>query len=588
MFAALFNVDGRPIDLRPDGVASHAVKILGDRRHVAFICPPHGGVGADACTIEDLEERYWIVGRIRLDARRDLEARLVDQLGGRSGSMSDALLCLHAYAAWGAAFLDRIAGDFCFALWDDRQSRLVCARDQLGVRPLFHAEAGAMHIVGDSLAWIADTAPIDDGLDETWIADFLTIGHCLDFERTVYRQVRRLAPAHVLTISAATAAVHRYWRLELGEPLYLRDPRGYSERFLDLLSRSIADRLPAGKVGISMSGGLDSTTLAACAVAATGDPARIVAECFHFETLRPDDETHFSSLVARHLGIELRLKAIDDLGYDPDWRTRSIRTAEPSASIVCADPERQIAAEQADMAAVWFFGEGPDNALDFERGAYFSWLFERRDWLRLGEAGLLYLLAKGFDGWGTTLGRYLGRRQAEPASATMPPWIDRGLAERVGLQARFDGAGAIGAPRHPWHPRAVASFGDPIWQAVLGPLDTEGAAVPLVWRHPYLDLRVLEFLLSVPPVPWAREKLLMRQAMRGRLPAAVLARRKTPLTPLAGPSPIRLSGLPRLSHFRLADYVDVRRLPAEVPAEPAQDQFIAVHALDYWLTQRRP
>ncbi len=69
----------------------------------------------------------------------------------------------------------------------------------------------------------------------------------------------------------------------------------------------------------------------------------------------------------------------------------------------------------------------------------------------------------------------------------------------------------------------------------------------MVWRHPYLDLRVIGFLLSVPPVPWAREKLLMREAMRGRLPDAVLARRKTPLVGAPLADLVATHGLPTLS-----------------------------------------
>ena len=109
----------------------------------------------------------------------------------------------------------------------------------------------------------------------------------------------------------------------------------------------------------------------------------------------------------------------------------------------------------------------------------------------------------------------------------------------------------------------------------------------MVWRHPYLDLRVIGFLLSVPPVPWAREKLLMREAMRGRLPDAVLARRKTPLVGAPLADLVATHGLPTLSDpSQLAGYVDTRALPREVPSGPAFERLINVFALDHWLTQQ--
>ena len=595
MFSVIFRTDGGAVDPGPARAAGHDVEFPDSTRRVAFISSKAGPVSAAAGAggIRRLGGRYWIVGRIRLDARADLVSLLADRIAGSPADASDAELCLYAYAEWGDAFVDRLAGDFCFALWDAGRHRLISVRDQLGVRCLFHAEAKGIWFVGDSLDWIVAQAPIARDLDDAWIADFLSVGHCLEFEPTVYRHIRRLAPAHVLTISEAGAAVRRYWRLDIPEPLYFRNRRHYAERFLDLLSQSIADRLPAGRVGISMSGGLDSPTLAACAVGITGDPARVAAECFHFETSVVDEEKRFSSLVARHLGIELRLRAMDNLTYDPEWRSRSIATAEPWAAIITADPERTIAREQAGKAQVWFYGEGPDNALAFERNDYLKWLAGRGDWGRLVEAGLLYLKAKGTSDWIGTLRRHAGPREAIDDTFVPPPWLDRALVDRVDLPERLRGVGAAatsGHPSgHPWHPRAFASFNDPIWTAIFAGFDVEETLAPLVWRHPFLDLRVLTFMLSVPPVPWAREKLLLREAMQGRLPAEVLARKKVGFADSSLPQPIRTHGLPALSRTGgLENYVDVAALPTALPSGRDLDRIVAVHALDHWLTARTP
>ncbi|MDI1264834.1 MAG: asparagine synthetase B family protein, partial [bacterium] len=439
--------------------------------------------------------------------------------------------------------------------------------------------------------WIAAQAPVARDLDDTWIADFLSVGHSLEVERTACRHIRRLAPAHILSIVDGRATLRRYWRLDVHEPLYYPDRRLYAERFLDLMSQSMADRLPAGRVGISMSGGLDSTTLAACAVRATGDPARVVAHCLHYEKLIPDDEKHFSALAAGQLGIELKLCAMDDLTYDPQWRSRSIATIEPQASIVAAYPHRAVAREQATAAEVWFHGEGPDNALVSERDAYLGWLVGRRDWRRLGEAALLYVRAKGLAGWMQTLRRYRGRRPTVDDAFTVPPWLDRALVDRLDLKERLRGVGAVSAPPrtppHPWHPRAIASFNDPIWASVFGDFDFEETLAPLVWRHPFLDLRVLKFMLSLPPIPWGWEKLLLREAMQSRLPDPVLSRRKSPLAGFPLTLLIRAQGLPDLSrNAQLKGYVDIDALPNGIHSERDLQQIVAVHALDHWLEAR--
>ena len=435
MFAAILNRDRSPVDL--EGDAALQVQTVGRSGHVAFAWSKVGPFPAEGekSGVASLSDRYWIVGRIRLDARHALQAKLATQIGG--GDVSDAMLCLHAYAAWGARFVDFLAGDFSFVLWDDERGCMVCARDQLGVRSLFQASLGQSWFVSDSLDWIAVQPGIGRDLDECWIADFLTTGFCVDFERTVYREVHRLAPAHVLTISGSDVAMRRYWRLEIVEPVYYRDRRLYGERFRELLSSAIADRLPSGRVGIAMSGGLDSTALAALSVSATSDPSRVFAECFHFETLMPDDEKHFSALVARQLGIDLRQRAIDAFTYDPQWRTRSIVLPEPSLTILNAHNDRRFSIEMAADASVWLYGEGPDNALTLERDAYFSWLAERRDWRRLATALFQYAGVKGVGGWAKTLRRHTSRQTSGTFSSDVPAWVDRGLADRVDLAGRI-------------------------------------------------------------------------------------------------------------------------------------------------------
>jgi asparagine synthase (glutamine-hydrolysing) len=589
LFAVIYDTSGRPVDRQALSRAGLTVESPTGAPQLVFI---HSSETFDGewrgCA--SLQGKYWIAGRVRLDARRDLAARLADRRV-EPASLTDGALCLQAYAAWGDRCVEHLAGDFAFVLWDGERRRLLAARDQLGVRSLFHAQKGGVLVAGDSLDWIV-TTPLTTGFidrdhDEQWIADFLTAGFSLDVERTVYRHVRRLAPAHLLDVADGAVTTRRYWHLEIGEPLHLGSGRAYTERFLELMSYAVADRLPAGKVGISMSGGIDSTTLAACAIAATGDPSRVVAECTHFERLMPDDEASFATLAAERLGIELHVKAIDDFIYDPDWRSQRGGGAEPSPNIVARHPDRLMALEQARRAPIWFFGEGPDNALAFERGAYFSWLARRGEWLRLGQAALLYLKAKGIGGWGQTVRRYTGQGESSPVGPDLPGWLDRGLADRLDQGARLGRLGSSGGSSHPWHPQAVASFADPIWPALFDGFDSDETLAPMVWRHPYLDLRVIGFLLSVPPVPWAREKLLMREAMRGRLPDAVLARRKTPLAGAPLADLVATHGLPTLSDSpQLAGYVDTRALPREVPSGPAFERLINVFALDHWLTQQ--
>ena len=540
------------------------------------------GVAFAGADVETLGP-YRIVGNVRLDARDDLRTRL----SMRDRDLSDKALCLHAYARWGERFVDVLAGDFCFALWDESRHCLLAARDRLGIRPLFHAFVGGTALVSDSLDWIMSHAEVPRDLDETWIGDFLIAGFGLDFDRTVRRHVQRVPPAHLLKVSAQGESLRRYWQLEIGDPIFFKDRRLYTERFRELVAEAVRDRLPKGRVGIAMSGGLDSPTLAAAAVAVTGDPSRVVAECFHYKELMPDREAHFSALVARKLGIELLLREADSSVYDPLWRERGVHTAEPTLTIVQAHPEAEVARRSGETAGVWFFGEGPDDALPFDRDPYFSWLRSRRDWSGLARALVDYTRVKGFAGWRSTLARGLRRRGPGGfLGYGIPSWINPEFAERLKIGQRLEGVGMYGTETHPWHPGAVGAFKDPIWPALFDNLRSSEMAGGFEWRHPFLDLRVLEYMISVPPVPWAWRKQLLREAMRGRLPAEVLARNKSPLArqPLLGP--LGEHGFPPLSgSAAFTGYVVVDALPPRQSLPVNPDKVVAAHALDYWLAQ---
>ncbi len=576
MFAALLSVGDEPIDVRP---LPPGGEIIGRARRAAFVVGP-------GSSSESLDGRCWIVGRFRLDARDALRARL----GASAETASDAMLCLLAYAKWGEGFTAFLAGDFAFALWDDERQCLLGLRDQMGVRPLFHSRTAEAWLISESLAWIAERVPTSDALDEYWIADFLILGVSREFERTVHRDIKRLAPAHLLKLGEGGLSLRRYWRLDIAEPLHLRSAGAYHERFRELLSRAVADRLPAGRVGIAMSGGLDSTTLAATAVEVTGDPSRIVAECEHYERLMHIREDHYATLAARHLGIELRIRPADDIAYDPQWRSRDVRSDEPMTALINVHNIQRIGCEMAAVAPVWLDGEGPDNALTLERNAYLGWLRRQRSWRRLAQALVAYTGAKGLAGWAQTIGRHTrlqNEAELEPVDV-LPAWFRRDFAKRLKLDERQESLGLGGDGSHPWHPAAFASFTSPIWQSYFEGRAFEGSFGGFEWRYPYLDLRVLEFMLSVPPVPWGWKKRLVREAMRGRLPAEVLARRKTPLDCYPEVATMRELGLPALPQSHgVARYVDAQLLPDQTAPDPDLATSLNVHALDYWLERKR-
>jgi asparagine synthase (glutamine-hydrolysing) len=589
-FFAVFNSDGVAVD--SEGTrAQHDelprnVKLLGPSHQTALMWadPDTDLEDKDVRHAVELDERFWLVGRVRLDGRDELCTVL-----SVSETEPDALLCLRAYARWGENCVDHLRGDFCFVLWDEVRQILFCARDQLGVRPVFYARVENSWFVSDSLDAVARYSGLTGDLDDFWIVDFLTNAYCVDFDRTVYKYIKRLAPAHTLVASRGDSAVKRYWTLELGDPIAYLHKNKYLDHFHEVLARAVKDRLPRGRVGIAMSGGLDSTTLAAKALEVIGDASRVVAHTNYFDHLIPDEEQHFSALVAKKFKLAHTLLAVDD-AYDPQLSDLDIQPQEPGGPSMGSTFRRAVETEMASQAKVWFYGEGPDNALTFEWQSYLRWLTGRRDWMRLGGAVAQYLRGKEAREWLMTVKKMSPRRrEAETISQPgVPQWIDKDLVERLDLAARAHGSMDLWRQTHSWRPRAMASFTSAIWQSYFECHDAAISGTSLDCRHPFLDLRVLTFMLRTPPIPWARRKRLIREAMRGVLPKEVLTRDKASLVADPLTKVVRKTPLAPLSiDETLRRFVDPSKLPDGSGIQSGIDPLAKLRALDMWLKDRQ-
>ena len=209
-FAAIANLDGRPVDEEVVRAMSAHLGALGPHGRGAWIGGWNRNVAlihARFATTDEAERESqpltldgssWVAGDIRIDAREELWRELetcgvaVDRAGG------DAALLLHAYGAWGPACLEHLLGDFSFALWDDKNRRLVCARDHVGVRPFCFHQAGGAVVCSNSLECVLIHPDVPDAISEGALVDFLLFGEHTNPEATVYKSVRRLPPAHRL------------------------------------------------------------------------------------------------------------------------------------------------------------------------------------------------------------------------------------------------------------------------------------------------------------------------------------------------------------------------------------------------------
>jgi asparagine synthase (glutamine-hydrolysing) len=185
----------------------------------------------------------------------------------------------------------------------------------------------------------------------------------------------------------------------------------------------------------------------------------------------------------------------------------------------------------------------------------------------------------------TTIPRAFREAQLERTwNSGYPTWINPDFVERMKLAERW--ADEEESPlRHPFRPVGYNSLLRARWQAYFEEFDSSGTGAAVEFRHPYFDIRVLRFLLAIPALPWCRRKYLVRRAMRGILPDAILRRDKTPLYPDPWTALAQKIGFPRMDAAPgLSEYVDGSKVFVGAPSTLADFRdAIRPRSLNYWL-----
>jgi len=446
----------------------------------------------------------WIVCDARLDGIEELLRKLRDAGRTVAADAGAAELVLHAFHAWGRAALERLLGDFSFAIWQARERRLVCARDHFGIRPFFWWPSGDGFRFANSLKALEVSRAQLPPLNEKWIGDFLLFGESLSPEPTIWSGIRRLPAAHVLEATAEKIEVRPYWKLQADAPLQYRRADEYVERFSELLEQATADRLHADAIAVEMSGGLDSTSVAAVAARLMKrqcSTSRLWAYTMVTESLTPDPERAYAELAAQAIGLPWQFFDSDRHGLFENFTAIASEQGEPWHEITCAfkiDMTREVAAQTRVVLTGWdgdaWLSESPTSRLRAIVRSIRSMLRPRR-----------------------------------PASEHYPRWLQADFEQRAHLREHWLARQRV--PKAAAHPLRPYAFG--AWDYLLRTsnhfeaFDTAFHLQPLEYRHPLMDKRLVEFCVAL-PMPWCVDKQVLRRAMDEELPRAVVERPKTP------------------------------------------------------------
>jgi asparagine synthase (glutamine-hydrolysing) len=450
-----------------------------------------------------------------LDGRLDNRSELRRQLGDRRPEASDAALALAAYRLWGRGAFERLEGPFALVVRDDRRGCVIAARDALGDRPLSYTERdGVVRIATHERALLADPA-VSRRVDESSAARYFDYRAPAE-GATWFEDVRSVPPGCLLVVEGDRHVVERFTRLRPTSWTAGGEAESV-ELFGEVFGRAVVRRLAGtdGPAGVLMSGGLDSTSVAA--VAAADGSARGAAPTLVTWTLDSPpgcDERFQAAAVAQHLGLGLLPVAATGL--------LPLEPGRPLPEV----PERPGSDLYHPLLAASFTAASQAGLRVLLSGHHANALWQGGDgWLRdlvsrgrfaTGLALLVHLLrtpTAGAERWRRLRGaasRLAGRRPGE----SVPEWLTPFARQR--LQAATDAE-----PEEPWGPLRT------YWTEEAVRLRRLAADHGLDLRLPYRDRRLVEMMVGLPADLLYRPhvtKWLQRESMRGLLPEAARAR----------------------------------------------------------------
>ena len=482
------------------------------------------------------------------ELRRELEAH-----GRRFRTSSDTEVILHAYAVWGASCVEHLRGMFAFGLWDDAGERVLLARDRLGIKPLYYLSDGNDLLFGSEVKTILAYRGRAPELDPASLGAYFTFGF-IPLSRTPFRGLAKLPAGHVLEGRRGTITTRRYWDLDFvpDEANRVEAP----EEVLAAVDDAVRSHLVADvPIGAFLSGGLDSSAVVRLMRDAVDAPIKTFSVGF---ADRSYDERPYARAVAGALGTEHHEVVCTPDDFRSLWRT-TVWHADGLAADISNVPLYLVARAAREHVPVVLSGDGGDELF----GGYPTYQADRlatvyrhvpaplRSMIGLvartlpassGKMSLDYRVKQFLDGAEATdaaRAHFAWRRifGAAERDAVLDPGFRATIPSHdtdEQLASLFHGAPAT----NDLHRAMYADVKTFLVDSILAKVDAMTMAHGLEARVPLLDHRLAELAARIPArlkLRFTQGKRILKDAMRGRLPAEVIRRTKSPFQPpLAG------------------------------------------------------
>lgn len=492
------------------------------------------------------DDSVWITFNGEIYNHRKLRPML-EERGHHYRSSSDTETIIHTYEEFGPGGVEKLRGMFAYAIWDSRRRRLVIARDRLGIKPLYYVvkDDGALYFASEIKALIEARA-IRPELNYDALADYAANRHTSG-EETLFRDVKRLLPGHTLTWRDGEIEISRYWDVRFKKPEEKLSEAQYVERFGQLFRECVESHLMAdAPLGMFLSGGIDSSAIAAVMSRLTREPIKTFSVAF---AERDANELEYARAVARAFKTDHHEIVVSSEQFFDRLPALVYQEDEP-----IAHPSSVPLYFVSDLAAkhvkVVLTGEGSDELLagyNKYRVAIYNLLLGR-GYERLTSPALRGLVKRQI---GKLNGASRARRMLQRTFLFMPAeikdvYFDNFAVYSPERQQRLFTAQTYEQMRDHDPYRASLSYIersdaetllDKLLAAdlktylheLLMKQDQMSMAASIESRVPFLDHKLVEFATRLPDAMKLRgwtTKYVLRRAMRGVLPQQILTRKK--------------------------------------------------------------
>ncbi len=503
------------------------------------------------------DKSIWVAYNGEIYNFADLRQELL-HAGHQLQSRTDTEVLPHLYEELGPAMVNRLNGIFAFALWDAKSEQLWLFRDRMGVKPLYYAQAGSRMYFASEIKALLACPEIEPQLDVEAVPEYLAMLYVSN-PGTMFKGIFKLPPGHRLLWEKGRITVEPYWNMRF-EPATTASEPELANEFHELMVATTRRQLISDvPVGFFLSGGLDSSTLVACAAQSGMSELRCYSIAFrreHGKLEQSQDDSRFARLVADQFGADFR-----EVVVEPDVAALLPKVVwhldEPVADhaaiatyLLCSTAKPEVTVLLSGQGADEIFGGYrvhmahrtarylatiPGPLRDVLAGKLIPFMERHSSHIPFVHQGLL-LAACRFS-------HLMNRAASLPDSTRYPFLRSYFTSDMLGSLLSPDVGGTL--KREP-AARLMKHLTDSAAEDSLNQLlyadcktflpdlnlaysDKLSMACSIELRVPFLDNEIVDFALRLPPkfkIKGLTQKYIPRRAFRHELPASVLKRRK--------------------------------------------------------------